>query len=119
MRRSLRPTRATWVHPEWKDPANDSQPYCNIETTSWQNFGPLEDNEVVAMFVCRSSSWVPPHYDNLYTQFVAMLSDKYYPKILQSVSPREDLDYAALNTARRKLRASLNQGNANPPDAVK
>ena len=103
--------KAIWVYPSWKNPELDENPYCDIEKIRWTDFDMKEENRVIAMFVCRSSAWVPPHYDVLYSKFVERISDRLYPKILQGVNPREDIDYQALAAQRIKLKKEMDAIN--------
>lgn len=104
--------KATWVYPKWKDPMMDPDPVININSCSWKEFTMPDPNHVVAIFVCRSSAWVPPHFDNLYAKFAEKLSNTFYPVVLQGVTPREDIEYEALAFQRVAMKKRLDAINS-------
>jgi hypothetical protein len=108
--------KTTWVYPKWKDPMIDVDPAININAVTWKDFKIEEPNNVVSIFVCRSSAWVPPHFDNLYARFVEKFSDNFYPVILQGVQPREDLEYEALAVQREAMQKRIGEINTHPAD---
>jgi hypothetical protein len=67
--------QATVVYPKWKPIADDPVPVRPAQQIQWADWHP-EPVRVAQVFVCRSSSWVPPHHDALFEAFVNQWAER-------------------------------------------
>jgi hypothetical protein len=102
-----------WIIPKWKNIEADAAPSISINKYLWDSFQLDIPNVIVAAFICRSSAWVPPHLDEVYAEFAETMSENFYPQVIESVVPREDLNYRALAIEREKLQAKFNKNIIN------
>ena len=96
-----------WIHPSWKDPLTLPEPVSVKNQYSWKDFNFTDDNIVMAVFLCRSSAWVPPHLDEEFGEMLHELSQELYPEYLQYPKIRQGLDYKILARERRKMQKAL------------
>jgi hypothetical protein len=102
-----------WVYPNWKDPKVMPDPISVNHSHSWSDFNFTDNNIVMAIFLCRSSAWVPPHLDDEFGDMVHDLSTELYPSYLQYPKIRQGIDYKVLARERRKMQKLLGKLNKN------
>lgn len=96
-----------WVYPTWKDPQTMPEPISVKHRYAWKDFNFTDNNIVMAIFLCRSSAWVPPHLDNDFGDLVETLSNEFYPQYLQNPLIRQGIDYKSLARERKKMQRQI------------